>query len=75
MSMTEVTLTFHLNEEVTPSIFARKVALACAYRNAIREGESVEAGGYLYEFIGLEKVDLFGKGELITVPHMGITRR
>jgi hypothetical protein len=36
-----VTLKFHLNEEVTPEIFVRKIALACAKGGAIRTGEMV----------------------------------
>lgn len=64
----EVTLTFVLDEEVTPGIFAEKIALACAYRGAIRVGERVAGGNRIYEYVGLRKVDLFGKGDPITVP-------
>ena len=43
-----VTLTFELDEEVTPSIFAGKVAQACS-SGALRPGESVESpDGYIY---------------------------
>jgi hypothetical protein len=50
--MNEVNLTFYLNEEVTPEIFASKIALACARGGAIREGERVVSGMYVYEYIG-----------------------
>ena len=52
----EVTLTFILGEEVTPRIFAEKIAFACARGGAIRVGERVcvdENGTpYLYEYTG-----------------------
>jgi hypothetical protein len=37
-----VTVTFLLDEEVTPDLFAERVALACAKEYAIRPGEGVE---------------------------------
>lgn len=37
----EVTLTFCLQESVTPEIFAGKIALACARGGALRPGEAV----------------------------------
>jgi hypothetical protein len=37
----KVELTFYLDEEVTPEIFVRRVALACAKGGALRVGESV----------------------------------
>jgi len=37
----EVTLTFKLEEEVTPHIFLRKIGLACMKGGALRIGESV----------------------------------
>jgi hypothetical protein len=48
----EAVLEFYLDEETTPEIFARKVAIACAYQGAIRIGERVAAGGYVYEYTG-----------------------
>ncbi len=39
----KVTLTFELDEVVTPHLFARKVADACARNGAIRPGEIVRA--------------------------------
>lgn len=45
---TIVTINFVLNEEVTPELFAAKVAIACAKNGAIIEGESlfVNANNY-----------------------------
>lgn len=37
----EVRLTFSLLEDVTPDIFASKVALACGARYALRPGEAI----------------------------------
>ena len=48
--MHEVTLTFLTNEEVTPHLFAEKIAWACARGGALRIGERVESEGYLYEY-------------------------
>jgi hypothetical protein len=39
--MLRVQITFVLLEEVTPRIFAQKIAQACAYAGALREGEGV----------------------------------
>lgn len=51
--MKEVTLTFKLEEEVTPELFLEKIAAACARGGALRKGESVwygDAGiAYLYD--------------------------
>jgi hypothetical protein len=65
--MNEVTLTFYLDEEVTPRIFAEKIAVACAKGGAIREGERVGSGIYVYEFTGHEDVDLFDQGPISVV--------
>jgi hypothetical protein len=40
-TMRRVTLTFVLNEAVTPDQFARRIALACAVGEALRPGEGV----------------------------------
>lgn len=37
-----ITLTFVLNEEVTPDFLAQRVAQACGNYYALREGEGVE---------------------------------
>lgn len=37
----KISLTFHLDEEVTPEIFCLKVAKACSKEGAIRPGESI----------------------------------
>lgn len=63
-----VTIDFRVDEEVTPRIFAEKVALACARNGAIREGESVSAGGVEYTYVCDQEVDLFGRGNFVTVP-------
>jgi hypothetical protein len=63
---TKATLTFELDEEVDPQLFAQKVALACAHRGALREGEAVVGGGIRYRFKGLLET-FFGNSE-ITVP-------
>lgn len=39
-----VALSFDLDEEVTPDLFASKVALACAKGGALRPGEAVVLG-------------------------------
>lgn len=39
--MMEVTLRFRLLEEVTPAIFAERVAQACGNYGALRPGEAV----------------------------------
>jgi hypothetical protein len=76
-----VILTFNLNEEVTPEIFASKVALACARGGAIRQGESVEsesAGeGMCNKFthIGWIETDMGGMlSEEIPYPNIGSSR-
>lgn len=38
----KVTLTFVLEEDVTPDLFAQRVALACARGYALRPGEAIE---------------------------------
>ena len=39
--MPDITVTFRLREDVTPDYFANRVAIACMYGYAIKEGESV----------------------------------
>lgn len=46
-----VTLHFNLAEDVTPSIFAQRVAQACAAQGALRTGESVSTGNLRYEVV------------------------
>lgn len=50
--MQEVTLQFYLEEEVTPKLFAEKVARALARGGALRKGERVSSGVFLYEYTG-----------------------
>jgi hypothetical protein len=50
--MFEVQLEFYTVEEVTPEIFARKVAVACARSGSLYKGERVAAGEYVYEYTG-----------------------
>lgn len=45
-----VTLEFLLEEEVTPDLFARKIAEACGEYYAIRPGEAVRAKGEEHEY-------------------------
>lgn len=47
----EVVIQFYVDEEVTPELFAKKVAMACARGGALRVGERVSAGDYLYEYV------------------------
>lgn len=50
-----VTLTFVLDEEVTPDIFASKVALACGRQYTLRPGEGIllpSDGSYCYVVSG-----------------------
>lgn len=64
----KVTLTFHLDEEVTPDLFAEKVALACARGGAIREGEKVQCGWIIFTYENsLGIVELSGK-EIGNIP-------
>lgn len=42
----DVTVTFHLGEEVTPEIFLKRVAQACGDAYALRPGEGVSVPGY-----------------------------
>lgn len=68
-----VDLRFVLLEDVTPRIFAQKVALACAHRGAIREGEgvaSLDLPYYLFKFAGYVPFDLQGDGRFIQVPNI-----
>ena len=39
--MPDITVTFRLREDVTPDYFASRVAVACMYGYAIKEGESI----------------------------------
>jgi hypothetical protein len=41
MEKFEVTITFLLDEEVTPELFARRVAMACGKQYALRPGEGL----------------------------------
>jgi hypothetical protein len=66
----EVVLHFYLNEEVTPEIFARKVADGLARSGTLREGERVCANLDAYEYVGDVQIDIFGKGQPITVPRI-----
>ena len=47
----DVSLTFLLDEEVSPELFAPKILAACARAGAIRDGEgvSIPEGLWLYE--------------------------
>lgn len=67
----EVILHFYTEEEVTPRIFAQKIALACARSGAIRVGERVCAGNYVYEYTGdvVLKPGVVGTNPL-TVPNV-----
>lgn len=56
--MNEVVLHFYLEEEVTPEIFAQKVAKALARSGAIRVGERVCSGDYVYEYTGEQLVPI-----------------
>ena len=50
--MFEVTLQFYTIEEVTPEIFARKIAVACARNGALYKGERVAADDVVLEYTG-----------------------
>lgn len=51
-----VTLTFLLDEEVTPAIFVQKIAMACAKHGALRVGEGVshDDGDHVWIVQGVE---------------------
>lgn len=66
----EVNLAFYLDEEVTPELFAKKIAFACARSGALRKGERIGVDEFLYEYEGdIEGVDVFGNGKVVvTMP-------
>lgn len=74
--MREVALTFELNEDVTPEIFARKIAVACARSGAIREGERVitwyssDGSPHIFEYQYDKREDVLGNGKLWIIPHI-----
>ena len=51
----QVVLIFNLEEDVTPDLFARRVAEACVRYSALREGEAVEVANdghiFTYEYV------------------------
>lgn len=57
--MHNVTLTFKLNEQVTPGIFAKRVAEACFQYGALRPDEAVQHP----EISSLEFTYREGRGE------------
>jgi hypothetical protein len=61
--MREVVLIFQLQEDVTPALFAEKIAFACAKGGAIRPGEIVRTqDGNAFIYSGLQDLgDLLGE--------------
>lgn len=64
-----VNLTFHLAEDVTPEIFAERVARACAREHALRLGESVNVGlvRYVVEDVRVPDDDPYLPGHTVRV--------
>jgi hypothetical protein len=71
--MNEVTLTFHLGEEVTPDLFAEKIAYACARGGAIRPGEKVQCGWIMFTYESDNEIVELGGTVIGNLPT--ITRR
>lgn len=70
--MHKVTLTFHLDEEVTPEIFVMRIAMACTKANAIRTGERVGVtdSPIAWQSEGVSPLDIWDDGRIIDYPHI-----
>lgn len=68
----ETTIKFFTTEEVTPDLFAEKVALACMKHGALREGEALLPmdGTYLLKHGGWKHIQPATATSLVQVPNI-----